>query len=84
MTKRDYESQPASDALGLDDVIKGLAQDLNDLRAKRISIQDAHARAAIAKQLFNGCRIYLQAEKTLQEKAKPVGAAALSHDDDNR
>ena len=77
MTKRDYDSQPASDALGLDDVIRGLASDLEDLRAKRISVQDAHARAAIAKQLFNGCRIYLQAEKTIQDRAKPVDRKAV-------
>ena len=26
----------------------------------------------LAKQLFNGCRIYLQAAKTLERAAKPI------------
>ena len=42
------------------------------LRAITQDQQDAHARAALAKQLFNGCRIYLQAVKTIEAAAKPV------------
>mgnify|MGYP001201268061 CR=1 FL=1 len=63
--KRDYTSQPVSVQLGLEAVIVGLSEDLTDLRTGKCSPQDALARAAVAKQLFNGVRLYLQAMKTL-------------------
>ncbi|WP_290494440.1 hypothetical protein [Hyphomonas sp. UBA4494] len=72
MPQRDYDSTPVSDELGLQDVIKGLAADIQGLRDGKVSIQDAHARAALAKQLFNGCRIYLQAVKTIEAAAKRI------------
>lgn len=74
MAQRDYESAPVAEALGLGDVIKGLATDLQDLRDKKISPQDGIARAAVAKQLFNGVRLYLQAMQMLEKRAKPVNA----------
>lgn len=67
--KRDYDSQPVSVHLGLEAVITGLAADLGELRAGAISPNDALARAAVAKQLFNGVRLYLQAVKTLETRA---------------
>ena len=79
MAPRDYESTPVSDNLGLRDVIMGLAADLQGLRDGKVSPQDAHARAAIAKQMFNGVRLYLQAIQTFEGLAKPVsGAKALN------
>ena len=42
------------------------------LREGKISPAEAHARATIAKQIWNGARIYLQAIKTIQGAAKPV------------
>lgn len=78
MPARDYESAPITEHLGLDDVIRGLAKDIEDLRAKKISAQDAHARAAIAKQLFNGVRLYLQAMQTIQTMAKPVSNSGIT------
>lgn len=74
MSERDYVSTPVADALGLRGVIQGLASDLQDLRAGKISPNDALARAALAKQMFNGCRIYLQAVKTMEGAARPVPA----------
>ncbi len=73
MAERDYVSTPVSDDLNLRDIIGGLAQDLSDLREGKISPAEAHARATIAKQIWNGARIYLQAIKTIESKAKPVG-----------
>jgi len=67
---RDYESSPVSDSLGLKDVILGLASDLEALRARTISPNDALARAAVAKQIFNGVRLYLQAYHTMEAAAK--------------
>ncbi|KHQ50576.1 hypothetical protein [Mameliella alba] len=73
MAERDYASTPVSDDLNLRDIIAGLAQDLTDLRSGKISPAEAQARAAVAKQIWNGARIYLQAIKTIEARAKPVG-----------
>lgn len=70
--KRDYNAQPVSVQLGLEAVITGLADDLTELRSGKISPNDALARAAVAKQLFNGVRLYLQAMKTLEGSARPA------------
>lgn len=75
MPERDYTASPVADSLGLRDVILSLASDLKDLRAGKISTQDAQARAAVAKQMFNGVRLYLQAMRSLEGEAKPVGDA---------
>lgn len=69
---RDYESAPVSDGLGLKQVILGLAGDLEALRAGTISPNDALARAAVAKQMFNGVRLYMQAIRTLEASARNV------------
>ena len=69
---RDYESTPAADQLGLSSIINGLAADLNELREGKISVNDAIARAHLAKQIFNGFRIYLNASKMLSDNAKPA------------
>ena len=74
MTARDYSSSPVSDSLGLHDVITGLASDLEQMRAGKISPQEGIARATVAKQLFNGVRLYLQAAKTLEGAAIPTEA----------
>jgi len=70
MAERDYVSTPVSDSLGLRDVILGLAADLVDIRAGRISPTDALARAALAKQIFNGVRLYVQAIRSLEAAAR--------------
>jgi hypothetical protein len=72
MPPRDYESQPVTDGLGLDKVIEGLCSDLQQLRNGEISTQQAMARSALAKQIFNGVRIYLNGTKTLAGNAKTV------------
>lgn len=61
MAERDYASQPVADGLGLKSVIDGLAFDLQQLRDGKISPADGLARAALAKQIFNGVRLYLVA-----------------------
>ena len=73
MAERDYVSTPVSDNLGLRDVILGLAGDLEDLRKGKISPAEGLARAAVAKQMFNGVRLYMQAVKTLEAQARGVG-----------
>jgi len=73
---RDYESSPVADSLGLRGVVLGLVGDLDALRAGSISSHDALARAAIAKQIFNGVRLFVQASRFIGDTAKPVGAVA--------
>ena len=75
MAKRDYKSAPVSEELGIANVITGLICDLDDLRAGRISPNDAIARSMLAKQIFNGVRLYLQGSKYLSDKAKTVEEA---------
>lgn len=69
---RDYVAAPVSDALGLQDVIAGLAADLADLRAGKISVNDAIARSLLAKQIFNGMRIYLNGVRLLSDNARQI------------
>jgi hypothetical protein len=74
MAQRDYESAPVSESLGLPDVIRGLVRDLEDLRAGKITVNDAMARAHLAKQIFNGVRIYLNGTKLLSDAARALPA----------
>ena len=46
----------------------GGAFDLQDMRAGRLSAPEALARAALAKQLFNGVRLFLVAHQMAQPK----------------
>lgn len=70
MATRDYVGAPVSDRLNLEEIIKGLAGDLTALRTGQISIGDAQARAMLAKQIFNGVRIYLNGISILSGAAK--------------
>lgn len=77
MPPRDYDSAPVAETLALGDVIKGLATDLQDMRDKKISPQEGIARAAVAKQLFNGVRLYLQATQMLEKSARPINQSQI-------
>jgi len=61
MAERNYTLQPVADTLGLKSIIDGLAHDLQELRDRKITPNEGLARAAVAKQLFNGVRLYLVA-----------------------
>jgi hypothetical protein len=80
MSERDYASTPVADALGLHCIIKGLADDLRALREGAITPADAISRAALAKQIWNGCRVYLNASAMLERRARPV----IAGDDQGR
>jgi hypothetical protein len=77
MAERDYETAPVSERLDLDNIIKGLCDDLAPLRAGKIGVNDAIARSLLAKQIFNGVRIYLTASKLLTGNAAPAEAKML-------
>lgn len=81
MAARDYEIAPVADRLDLDKVIKGLCSDLELLRAGKIGVNDAIARSLLAKQIFNGVRIYLNASKLLASNATQVEAAAPAQEE---
>lgn len=70
MAERDYAAQPVADALGLRAVIDGLAFDLQQLRDGKVTPPEAMARAALAKQLFAGVRLFLVAHQMAQ-RTKP-------------
>lgn len=80
MPVRDYDSNPVAEQLSLDVVIRGLCQDLEQLRAGKIAVNDAIARSLLAKQIFNGVRIYLSASKMLAGNAVPTAAKALAEE----
>lgn len=69
MAVRDYEAAPVAESLGLIKIIQGLAGDIDALRSGKITVQDAIARSLLAKQIFNGVRIYLNGTKLLSEQA---------------
>jgi hypothetical protein len=83
MSERDYKSAPVSDALGIRGVIDGLATDLQDLRAGKISPVDAMARAHLAKQFFNGARLVLLAMKEIQPPPSKKGVKTIDGRGDN-
>lgn len=74
---RDYEESPMADSLGLRQVILSLVSDMDALRAGQISPSDALARAALAKQVFNGVRLYVQASVFVGNAAKDVSDPAV-------
>lgn len=77
MPPRDYVSAPVSDALGVGNIIQGLVGDLEALREGKITVKDAVARSLLAKQIFNGVRVYLNGSKMLSDMAKPAGQQAI-------
>jgi len=61
------------DKADLEVVIGGMAADLEALRAGRISVPDARARAELGKQIIAGFRLVLSAQKYLADNARNVG-----------
>ncbi|APH71422.1 hypothetical protein [Aquibium oceanicum] len=61
---------PISERFHLDEMIDGLASDLRELRAGKISVREANARAALAKQILRGVHYVVVAQKFLSEQAK--------------
>lgn len=68
MGKGAAAATPISDRFSLDAVILGLASDLESLRAGRISVEDARVRAEMAKQIMNGVRLVVNAQKFLEQR----------------
>lgn len=63
-----------ADGFDVPEIIRGLAGDLKDLRAGTLSPKEAQVRADIAKQIFNGLRLVVSAQKFMSQKARQVNA----------
>jgi len=77
VNERLSDATPMGDRFRLDAVILGLAGDLDALRSGSISVEDARVRADLAKQIFNGVRMVVNARKVLEDRAiaLPAGDA---------
>lgn len=67
------ETTTLAERFSLDDIIHGLAADLADLRAGRISTRDAKVRADLAHEILRGIDLTVKAQKLLIERAKTIG-----------
>ncbi|MFN3833767.1 MAG: hypothetical protein ACK4SQ_16195 [Allorhizobium sp.] len=63
-----------ADGFDVPEIIRGLAGDLKDLRAGKITPKEAQVRADIAKQIFNGLRLVVSAQKFVSQKARQIQA----------
>jgi hypothetical protein len=65
------EASPLGERFSLDEVINGLALDLAAVRSGSMTVDAARANAELAKQLFNGVRLVVNAQKYLEQRAIP-------------
>jgi hypothetical protein len=68
------ENTDIGEAFDVPSIVRGLAQDLKDLRTGKLAPKEAQIRADIAKQIFNGLRLMVSAQRYLSEKSKPIAA----------
>lgn len=64
---------PLNDRFDLEAVIRGLASDLQRVRDGSMTVDAARANAELAKQLFNGVRLVVNVQRTLEGAAKQIG-----------
>jgi len=68
------ETSPLGDRFDLEAVIRGLASDLVSVRSGTMTVDAARANAEIAKQLFNGVRLVVNVQRTLESNARQIGS----------
>lgn len=68
------ETTDIADGFDVPGIIRGLADDLKQLRAGTITPKEAQVRADIAKQIFNGLRLVISAQKFVSQKARKIEA----------
>lgn len=71
----DNSHEPLSERFRIDAMIDGLASDLDALRAGRISVREANARAALAKQILRGVHYVVTAQRFLSDQARQIPSA---------
>ncbi len=67
------ETSPLNERFDLEAIIQGLASDLVAARMGKMTVDAARANAESAKQLFNGARLIVNAQRTLEGAARPIG-----------
>lgn len=75
------DTSPLDQRFGIEGVILGLAGDLQSLRDGSISIEDARTRAELAKQIFNGVRLAINARRHFEGRLLP---SQTNQDDEGR
>ncbi len=66
------ETSPLNERFDLEAIIQGLASDLVAVRMGKMTVDAARANAEIAKQLFNGVRLIVNVQRTLEGAARPI------------
>lgn len=66
------EASPLDERLSLEQIIAGLASDLQAVRDGRMTVDAARAQAEIARQLFNGVRLVVAAQKYIDMRPLPT------------
>lgn len=75
--KEDVLAPPAgslAEQFNLSQVIDGLLRDLEDLRAGKITVQQAKASALLGKTAIRGMSLMVSAQRLMFEAAKPARA----------
>lgn len=67
---RARDAAPLGERFNIESVVQGIADDIRELRAGKISVEDARVRAELAKQFMNGIRLVINAQRFLEERAK--------------
>lgn len=65
---------PLMERLDITGLTLGIVNDLNQLRAGKISVADARARAELAKQALRAVGYVIQAQRFLSEQARELAA----------
>ena len=68
----DMPEQSMAEMLNLAELITGLVNDLKELRAGKISIREAHARAELARQVLRGVHYIVTAQRFIDGQAKRI------------
>lgn len=69
------ESSPLDDRFDLEVIISGLASDLVAVRNGKMTVDAARANAELAKQIFNGIRLVVNVQRTLESSARQIGSS---------
>lgn len=63
--RTDTIPQDGVESLNIAEIVRGLVQDLQDLRAARITVQEANARSKLAHEILRGINYVITAQKAL-------------------
>lgn len=84
MSQDSESNHPLDGLIKYKDFIGGLVGDLNDLRAGKITVGQARARADLAKQIVRGIAVALDAQRLLIEGAKEINTLPNRHKEKRR